>query len=51
MESAKLQAKQNKTRCRTFRTAYQTAKLNRPMTDLPAATDLQEANGLEMKRI
>jgi hypothetical protein len=46
----KLQAEQYTT-CRIFRTAYQIAKLNRLMTDLPALTGLQEPNGLEMGRI
>jgi hypothetical protein len=34
------------TTCRIFRTAYEIAKLNRPMTDLAALIDLQELNGL-----
>jgi hypothetical protein len=32
-------------------TAYQIAKLNRPMTDLPPLIGVQEANGLEIGRI
>jgi hypothetical protein len=44
----KLQAKQYTTTCRIFQSAYQIAKLNRPMTDLPALTSFREANGLEM---
>jgi hypothetical protein len=47
----KLQAKQYTTTCRIFRFAYQIAKLNRPVTHLPALIGLQEANGLEMGRI
>jgi hypothetical protein len=46
----KLQAQQYTT-CRIFRTVNQITKLKRPMTDLPAMIDLQEANGLEMGRI
>jgi hypothetical protein len=46
--NVKLQAKQYRTTCRTFRTADQIVRLNRPMTDLPALIGLQEANGLEM---
>jgi hypothetical protein len=49
--NVKLQAKRYTTTCRIFRTAYQIAKLNRPMTDLPALIVVQEANGLEMGRI
>jgi hypothetical protein len=42
---------QDNTTCRIFRTAYQVAKLNRPVTALAAMTDLQELNGLAMGRI
>jgi hypothetical protein len=49
--NVKLQAKQYATTCRIFQTAYQIAKLNRPMTDLLALIGLQEANGLEVGRI
>jgi hypothetical protein len=37
--------------CCIFQTAFQIARLNCPMTDLPALTDLQEACGLEVRLI
>jgi hypothetical protein len=49
--NVKLQAQPYTTTCRIFRTAYQFAKLNCPMTDLLALIDLQEADGLEMGHI
>jgi uncharacterized protein YqiB (DUF1249 family) len=49
--NVKLQAKQYTTTCHIFQTAYQIAKLNHPMIDIPSLIGLQEANGLKMERI
>jgi hypothetical protein len=36
---------------RIFRTAYKVAKMNRPFTDLPVDSEIQELNGLDMSRV
>lgn len=45
------QHKNSQTTCRIFRTVYALVKANRPFSDLPWLSDLQEQNGLSMGTI